>query len=63
MFGGFWPTLFYNPSCNTHSPVISTEDPLLCLNSKKPSQTSVRFAIAKPVLDCEEKGASLSRDP
>ena len=38
-------TFFYNPSYNTHSPVISTEVPLLCLSSKKPSQTSVRFAF------------------
>ena len=36
---------FYNPSYNTHSPVISAEGPLLCLSIKKPSQTSDRCAF------------------
>ena len=38
-------TFFYGPSYDTHSPVISTEGPLLCLSSKKPSQNSVRCAF------------------
>lgn len=64
MFRGFWLTIFYNPSYNTQSPVISTEGPLLCLSSKKPAQTSVRFAITKLLLDWKDKGALYtSRDP